>query len=101
MLELGPDAAELHRGLVEPIADAKVDSVFCAGPLMRELWESLPAAARGGYAETAEELEPLVVAAIQPGDAIMIKGSNGSRMGPIVTTLSERFRTPSAADLTA
>jgi UDP-N-acetylmuramoyl-tripeptide--D-alanyl-D-alanine ligase len=68
---------------------------------MRELWDNLPAAVRGGYAETAEELEPLVVAAIQAGDAIMIKGSNGSRMGPIVTTLSERFRTPSAADLTA
>jgi UDP-N-acetylmuramoyl-tripeptide--D-alanyl-D-alanine ligase len=101
MLELGPDAAELHRGLTEPIADAKVDSVYCAGPLMRELWDNLPAAVRGGYAETAEELEPLVVAAIQAGDAIMIKGSNGSRMGPIVTTLSERFRTPSAADLTA
>jgi UDP-N-acetylmuramoyl-tripeptide--D-alanyl-D-alanine ligase len=101
MLELGPDAADLHRGLAEAVSAANVDSVFCAGPLMRDLWESLPAAVRGGYAESAEELESLVVAAIQAGDAIMIKGSNGSRMGPIVTTLSERFRAPTAADLTA
>jgi UDP-N-acetylmuramoyl-tripeptide--D-alanyl-D-alanine ligase len=101
MLELGPDAADLHRGLAEAVSAAKVDSVFCAGPLMRDLWEGLPAAVRGGYAESAEDLEPLVVAAIQAGDAIMIKGSNGSRMGPIVTTLSERFRAPTAADLTA
>ena len=101
MLELGPDAADLHRGLADAVSAAKVDSVFCAGPLMRELWDSLPPAMRGGYADTAEELEPLVVAAIQPGDAIMIKGSNGSRMGPIVTTLTERFRAPTAADLTA
>ena len=101
MLELGPVAADLHRGLADAVSAAKVDSVFCAGPLMRDLWESLPAAVRGGYAESAEELEPLVVAAIQAGDAIMIKGSNGSRMGPIVTTLSERFRAPTAADLTA
>jgi UDP-N-acetylmuramoyl-tripeptide--D-alanyl-D-alanine ligase len=101
MLELGPDAADLHRGLAGAVSAAKVDSVFCAGPLMRELWDSLPPAMRGGYAETAEELEPQVVAAIQAGDAIMVKGSNGSRMGPIVTTLSERFRAPTAADLTA
>jgi len=101
MLELGPDAADLHRGLADAVSAAKVDSVFCAGPLMRELWDSLPPAMRGGYAETAEELEPQVVAAIQAGDAIMVKGSNGSRMGHIVTTLSERFRAPTAADLTA
>jgi UDP-N-acetylmuramoyl-tripeptide--D-alanyl-D-alanine ligase len=46
-------------------------------------------------------LEPEIVAAVRAGDAIMVKGSNGSRMGPVVTTLSERFRAPTAADLTA
>jgi UDP-N-acetylmuramoyl-tripeptide--D-alanyl-D-alanine ligase len=101
MLELGPDAADLHRGLAEAITAAKVDTVYCAGPLMRELWDALPAAARGGYAETAALLEPEVVAAIRAGDAVMIKGSNGSRMGPIVQTLIERFRVPSGADATA
>jgi UDP-N-acetylmuramoyl-tripeptide--D-alanyl-D-alanine ligase len=101
MLELGPDGPELHRGLAEAITAANVDVVFCAGPLMRELWDSLPAALRGGYAETAEALEPEIVAAVRAGDAIMVKGSNGSRMGPVVTTLSERFRAPTAADLTA
>ncbi|MEX0590915.1 MAG: UDP-N-acetylmuramoylalanyl-D-glutamyl-2,6-diaminopimelate--D-alanyl-D-alanine ligase, partial [Xanthobacteraceae bacterium] len=37
MLELGPDAKELHRGLAEAVIAAKVDVVFCVGPLMREL----------------------------------------------------------------
>jgi UDP-N-acetylmuramoyl-tripeptide--D-alanyl-D-alanine ligase len=101
MLELGPDGPELHRGLAEAVSAANVDIVFCAGPLMRELWDSLPATLRGGYAETAEALEPQVLAAVRAGDSIMVKGSNGSRMGPIVTTLSERFRIPTAADLTA
>ena len=99
MLELGPDAEELHRGLVEAIVAAKVDVVFCAGPLMRELWEALPAAMRGGYAESAAEIESEVVAAVRGGDAIMVKGSNGSRMAPIVRTLAERFRVN--ADATA
>ncbi len=101
MLELGPDAAELHRGLAEAVVAAKVDTVYCAGPLMRELWDALPAALRGGYAEAAEQLEPEVVGAIRAGDAVMVKGSNGSRMGPIVRTLSERFRAPSSAGATA
>jgi UDP-N-acetylmuramoyl-tripeptide--D-alanyl-D-alanine ligase len=98
MLELGPDAADLHRGLAAAIVAANVDTVYCAGPLMQELWDTLPAALRGGYAETAEQLETEVSAAIRAGDAIMVKGSNGSRMGPIVKALSERFRAPSAAD---
>jgi len=98
MLELGSDAAALHRALAEAIAAANVDTVYCAGPLMRELWDALPAALRGGYADSAEQLEPEVLAAVRAGDAIMVKGSNGSRMGPIVKALSERFRAPSAAD---
>jgi UDP-N-acetylmuramoyl-tripeptide--D-alanyl-D-alanine ligase len=98
MLELGTDAADLHRGLAEPLAAANVDTVYCAGPLMRELWDALPAALRGGYAETAEQLESEILTAVRAGDAIMVKGSNGSRMGPIVQALTERFRAPSAAD---
>jgi UDP-N-acetylmuramoyl-tripeptide--D-alanyl-D-alanine ligase len=99
MLELGPDAEELHRGLADALVAAKVDVVFCAGPLMRELWEALPAAMRGGYAESAAEIESEVVTAVRGGDAIMVKGSNGSRMAPIVRTLAERFRVN--ADATA
>lgn len=101
MLELGPDAAELHRGLAEALLAAKVDVVYCTGPLMHALWDSLPAAVRGGYAESAAELESEVLAAVRAGDAIMVKGSHGSRMGPIVQALAERFRAPTAADATA
>jgi UDP-N-acetylmuramoyl-tripeptide--D-alanyl-D-alanine ligase len=87
--------------LAASVIAAKVDVVFCAGPLMRELWGALPAAMRGGYAQTSAELESEVVAAVRPGDAVMVKGSNGSRMAPIVKLLSERFRAPMAADATA
>ena len=56
------------------------------------LWEALPSERRGGYAETSAALEPQVLAAIQPGDAVMVKGSLGSRMGPIVKALQGRYR---------
>jgi UDP-N-acetylmuramoyl-tripeptide--D-alanyl-D-alanine ligase len=54
---------------------------------MKALWEALPAGRRGGYAEESSALEPQVLSAIRPGDAVMVKGSLGSRMGPIVKAL--------------
>ena len=98
MLELGPSGADLHRGLAEPVVAQGIDLVFCCGPLMHSLWEALPSERRGGYAETSAALEPQVLAAIRPGDAIMVKGSLGSRMALIVKALEQSFsRTAFAA----
>jgi UDP-N-acetylmuramoyl-tripeptide--D-alanyl-D-alanine ligase len=97
MLELGSRGQELHRDLAEAVRAHHVDLVFCCGPLMRALWEALPSACQGGYAETSTALEPHVLAAIQPGDAIMIKGSLGSRMAPIVKALQSRYRRDAVA----
>ncbi|NVN87493.1 MAG: UDP-N-acetylmuramoylalanyl-D-glutamyl-2,6-diaminopimelate--D-alanyl-D-alanine ligase [Rhodopseudomonas sp.] len=91
MLELGPASAELHRGLNEAVKANAVDTVFCCGPMMRNLWDALSSGKRGGYAGSSAELESQVVAAIRAGDVIMIKGSLGSRMKTIVTALEKRF----------
>jgi UDP-N-acetylmuramoyl-tripeptide--D-alanyl-D-alanine ligase len=91
MLELGRTGEELHAALADSIRDNAVDLVYCAGPLMAALWQALPSAVRGGYASSAAELEPQVVAAVRSGDAIMVKASAGSRMGPIVKALARRY----------
>jgi UDP-N-acetylmuramoyl-tripeptide--D-alanyl-D-alanine ligase len=91
MLELGPEGAPLHAALAAAVRANAVDLVFCAGPLMRSLWDALPSEHRGGYAETSAALEPLVLGAIHSGDAVMVKGSLGSRMGPIVKALKRRY----------
>ena len=88
MLELGVEAPAYHAALAGPLADARVDLVFCAGPLMKSLWDALPATRRGGYAETAAELAPLVSRAAEPGDLVMVKGSNGSKAGAVAAALS-------------
>jgi UDP-N-acetylmuramoyl-tripeptide--D-alanyl-D-alanine ligase len=100
MLELGPASADLHRELAAEIIPQGVDLVFCCGPSMRALWDALPSNRRGGYAESSAGLEPHVLSAIQPGDAVMVKGSLGSRMGAIVTALGNRYRraAPAAAE---
>jgi UDP-N-acetylmuramoyl-tripeptide--D-alanyl-D-alanine ligase len=96
MLELGPDGPKLHRDLAECIDEAGVDIVFACGELMASLFEALPPERRGAYAKTAEELAPKLVDAVGPGDAIMVKGSLGSRMGPIVEALKRRFAAEAA-----
>jgi UDP-N-acetylmuramoyl-tripeptide--D-alanyl-D-alanine ligase len=87
MLELGPQASAYHAALAEPLADANVDLAFVAGSLMKSLWDGLPPTRRGGYAETAAELAPLVARAAEPGDVVMVKGSNGSKAGLIAQAL--------------
>ncbi len=98
MLELGAHGVEMHEALIEPIRANEVDLVFCAGPLMASLWQALPSATRGGYADTAADLEPLVLSAVRGGDAVMVKASAGSRMGPIVKALVRRHSTQSATE---
>jgi UDP-N-acetylmuramoyl-tripeptide--D-alanyl-D-alanine ligase len=89
MLELGPRGRALHRGLLAGINANAIDLVFCCGPLMRALWQALPAGRRGGYAEDSAALETQVLAAIRAGDVVMVKGSLGSRMAPIVKALQK------------
>jgi UDP-N-acetylmuramoyl-tripeptide--D-alanyl-D-alanine ligase len=98
MLELGAEGPALHRGLAAPLAEAKIDLVYCSGPQMRALWEALPSGARGGYAETAAALEPSVLGAVRAGDAVMVKGSLGSKMGPIVKALQRQYSREAALD---
>jgi UDP-N-acetylmuramoyl-tripeptide--D-alanyl-D-alanine ligase len=101
MLELGGRGGELHRGLVEPVVENSIDLVFCAGPLYQGFWEALPSERRGGYAVTSAALEAEVLGALHAGDAMMVKGSLGSRMGPIVKALRRQFSQGSGATASA
>ncbi len=98
MLELGPTGPALHRGLLDAIKANHIDLVYCCGPLMHHLWHALSTGKRGGYAESAAALEAQVVGAIRAGDAIMVKGSNGSKMKTIVNALETRFPGRTALD---
>ncbi len=91
MLELGAQSALLHRELAESIAQNAVDLVFCSGPEMQNLWDALPPNRRGSYASNSGALEPQVLEAVASGDAVMVKGSNGSKMTPIVKALQRKF----------
>jgi UDP-N-acetylmuramoyl-tripeptide--D-alanyl-D-alanine ligase len=91
MLELGDQGTVLHAAVAKAVEAAKVDLVYCSGPMMHSLWQALPSSRRGGYAETAVQLEPAVLDSIHAGDAVMVKGSFGSKMGPIVKALERQY----------
>ncbi len=86
MLELGAVGPEEHSGLLGAVAQS-ADLLFTCGPLMRGLFESAPPALRGGHAEDSAALAPIVAAALRPGDAVLVKGSLGSRMKRVVSAL--------------
>lgn len=87
MLELGEAGPDLHAGLARDLIEAKIDAVYCCGPLMQALWAQLPPAMRGEYAEKSHGLVTPVRAAIRNGDIVTIKGSLGTNMAPIVKAL--------------
>jgi UDP-N-acetylmuramoyl-tripeptide--D-alanyl-D-alanine ligase len=88
MLELGAGSAAYHAGLARDVEAAKVDLVFCAGPMMKSLWEALPPTRQGGYADSAEALAPSLTRAVEPGDLVMVKGSRDSKAKALFEALS-------------
>jgi UDP-N-acetylmuramoyl-tripeptide--D-alanyl-D-alanine ligase len=87
MLELGDDSGRLHEDLKEAVDAAEVDLVFACGPHMQRLYAALPDARRGEWGAMSQDILAALVAAVRAGDVVMIKGSLGSRMEPLVDAL--------------
>jgi UDP-N-acetylmuramoyl-tripeptide--D-alanyl-D-alanine ligase len=91
MLELGDFGPDLHRGLAQGIAQHHVDLVYTAGPLMQHLFEAISPGVRGAHAEKSAALIDVLKASLRAGDCVMVKGSLGSRMGPVVEALKAHW----------
>ena len=91
MLELGEAAAELHCGLRQALEAAAVDLVLACGPMMHLLYKGLAASQRGGWAPSAEALQPALITSLRPGDVVMVKGSLGMRMTSLVQAILRQY----------
>jgi UDP-N-acetylmuramoyl-tripeptide--D-alanyl-D-alanine ligase len=86
MLELGEHSHAEHLQLAGPVAES-ADLLYACGPWSRVLFDAVEPQLQGGYAADSAELAAMLVPAIREGDAILVKGSLGSRMRLVVDAL--------------
>ncbi|HEY8611407.1 MAG TPA: UDP-N-acetylmuramoyl-tripeptide--D-alanyl-D-alanine ligase, partial [Roseomonas sp.] len=86
MLELGDEGVAMHAALAADAA-ASADLVFSCGPQMAALHAALPPGKRGAHAEDSAALAPIVADALRAADAVLVKGSLGSRMAVVVRAI--------------
>ena len=91
MLELGEEAAELHRGIGAQAAGLGFSPIFGVGDLSRQLVEEAErTGATTRWFSTAEEAAPAAAAELQAGDAVLVKGSRGVGLEVVVEAILER-----------
>ena len=91
MLELGSHSAKLHSALAGLIAGTRTDLILLAGPEMKSLADALPDGIRGEYRAGVEDLKPVLIDAVRPGDVVMIKSSKGIGFSKLVDALIHQF----------
>jgi UDP-N-acetylmuramoyl-tripeptide--D-alanyl-D-alanine ligase len=91
MLELGAASGDLHRGLKEAVDTAGIDLVLACGPMTKLLFDELEPAQQGAWAPDSAGLASILLGTVRAGDAVMIKGSLGSKMALLTEALLARF----------
>ena len=91
MLELGAHAEQLHGALADIIAPTATDLVFLGGAEMAALAARLPPERLGAHAANVDELKPIVLAALRPGDVVVVKSSKGIGFSKLVDALIKNF----------
>ncbi|MCW8130559.1 MAG: UDP-N-acetylmuramoyl-tripeptide--D-alanyl-D-alanine ligase [Planctomycetota bacterium] len=102
MLELGSQAEAFHVELGRAFAHAAPQLLLTVGPLAQvagstAVRHGLPAhawSACGSPEEAAERLRPQ----LQPGDVVLVKGSNGMHLNRCVARLTERVAAAAAGE---
>jgi UDP-N-acetylmuramoyl-tripeptide--D-alanyl-D-alanine ligase len=87
MRELGVTGPMLHRELMPDIVASGVEQVFLVGPIMQELHTVLPEKLRAGHWEASTDAIQPLLGSLRSGDVVLVKGSLGTRMAPIVEAL--------------
>lgn len=87
MLEMGEKSQELHKQLAPLILENEIDKVYTVGDNMEALYNELPENIRGGYADNASDIIPLLLLTVRPEDTVLVKGSNGMGLKTVVTAL--------------
>jgi UDP-N-acetylmuramoyl-tripeptide--D-alanyl-D-alanine ligase len=84
MRELGEHSDEAHAGLAEPVREAKVELLILVGKETRPLETALAGTIAVTVVADASQASEALLAAIGPGDAVLVKASNGVGLARLV-----------------
>ena len=104
MRELGPDSAALHAELADAIIAANVAAAVLSGGEMSHLAAALKSRApkmRVEHVTGPAEAAAQVKSWLEPGDAVLIKGSNASGMARVGTALRQMSESAAASSQNA
>jgi UDP-N-acetylmuramoyl-tripeptide--D-alanyl-D-alanine ligase len=88
MRELGADSGRFHAALAAPLEAAQVDYAILVGDEMEALAKALEGQVDLAHVPDAAAAIPLARAAIAPGDAMLVKGSNSIGLAALVEALA-------------
>ena len=94
MRELGARGMDLHAALADDLLSAAPDRVYTVGPLMRAMRTRLPTALRGVHGDTSVEVADQITVDLVDGDVVLVKGSLGTNMAPIVAAIEALAEPP-------
>ena len=84
MREMGESGPDHHRSLAADVIAAGVDCAFLVGPLMRQLHDALPGSMQRRHEPDSSSMIAPLTLSLRAGDLVLIKGSLGTRMAPLV-----------------
>lgn len=93
MLELGQNAPEMHHETGQKIAASGVDILIGVRGLAENLVDGakLAGLSDARFAVDSDAAGEILVSLIEPGDAVLIKGSRGVRTEKVIEKLLEKF----------
>jgi UDP-N-acetylmuramoyl-tripeptide--D-alanyl-D-alanine ligase len=92
MLELGAQSPLLHASLKDAVESVGATNIYLVGPSMAALAETMGEGAVTAYAASIDDLSAAILSGLAYGDAVMVKGSKGVRLGGLVEAIRDRFR---------
>ena len=87
MRELGDDGPAYHAALAEPIEAARVETALLVGEAMAPLARALEGRAHIVHVPDIAAAMARLPGLLAPGDAVLVKGSNGVGLGRLVAAL--------------
>ena len=88
MRELGEGSPAYHAALADPIVAARVETALLVGEQMTALAQALEGKAKFVHVPTAAAALEVLPDMLAPGDAVLVKGSNGVGLSRIVAALA-------------